>query len=131
MSLRKAYENRDLKEIKAILETITEKPSQCFVDEIEFMHNVVDNETNSNLITEKLKEAIKNNSKDVIIDYLTEVKILKINLEPSFFKYVMEILKKLSEIDYYKNRAYSLKTIESIQLGIDKAKENSKDDNRC
>jgi len=97
-------------------------------DELEFIQKVIDNENKPKIIMERLKQAMNASDKDMIVDTLNEAKILRIQLDHSFFKQVMEVLKKLSEIDCYKENAKKTKRPEHIELAIEKAKQHNKSD---
>ena len=62
------------------------------------------------------------------MDLLTEGKSIKMQWEAELFRQAMEILKKLAEVNYYKEKARSTKSIGIIQTAIKKLMENDEKD---
>lgn len=125
LQLRKAYASKDFKALEAVLQNNEVTSLALIADELEFMQRAVDVENEPKAIVDKLIFAMEIEDKDMIVDTLNEAKILRIQLDPLFFKQVMEALKTLSELGCYKDNARKTKRFGHIQLAIEKAKEHN------
>lgn len=128
LKIRRAFiikDNDVLEELLQNHEKISFLPES---EELENMRKFLENLKDTKGIVQKMQSAIKEKSKDKIMNLLAEGKILKIQWNPDLFKQAMETLKKQSEVNYYKDKAKQTKSIGIIQVAIQKAEQNDPKD---
>jgi len=126
--MRKAYVTKKIEELSDLLKKNQSFPDLPETDELENMRKFVEIQEDINELIKKMKQAILKKSKDLIMDLLAQGKLLKIQWDPELFKQAMEIIKRQSEIVYYKEKARTTKTIGLINLAIEKAEQYDPND---
>ena len=123
LSIRKAFAAKDIEALNSLYQSHPTIPELPQTEELGFIWRYIEIVKEWIIIIEKMRIAVSKKDKDRIMDLLAQGKVLRIQWDQDLFKLAMEILKKQSEISYYKEKARETKSIGLIVIAIQKAEQ--------
>lgn len=128
LTLRKLFMERNVDQLDEILHKTDKIKNLPETIELNNIRKFVENDKEGKILLAKMKLAIKNKNKDQIVDLIAQGKLIKYHWEKELFAQAIDLLKRLAEIDYYREKAKQEKNIGIIEMAIKKIEENDPND---